>query len=80
MKPKRTNRQIQIRKRVKELQKTIELADFYAFMLTFSVQQEIVDDQTIRCVLSCISNECHAGKCLVYVACPMKSLRICILN
>jgi len=78
MKPIRTNRQIL--KRVEEIQRALELADFYAFMLTFPEQKECIDDQTLQCVLACINNECHARSCLVYNFCPQVSWRISILN
>ena len=42
MKEKQSNRQI--RKRVKGLQKPLQLADFYAFMLRDFVQGEVIDD------------------------------------
>jgi len=78
MKPKQTNRQI--RKRVKEFQKALKLADFYAFMLREPIQGEVIDDQTIQCAIACVRNDCYFIGCIVYSACPMKSWRISLLN
>ena len=78
MKPIRTNRQIL--KRVEEIQRALELADFYAFMLTFPEQKEVIDDQTTQCVLACINNECHVDDCFVHSYCPLKCFRISFLN
>ena len=79
MKPKRTNRQI--RKRVKELQQALALADFYAFMLRDPViPDEVIDDQTIQCAIACVRNDCYFSDCRVYSTCPMKSWRLSLLN
>jgi len=78
MKPKRTNRQIL--KRVEEIQRALELADFYAFMLTFPEQKNFIDDQTLQCVIACVNKECYATKCLVFSFCPIISWRACFLN
>jgi len=78
MKPIRTNRQIL--KRVEEIQRALELADFYTFMLTFPEQKEFIDDQTLQCVLACISKECLADDCVVHSTCPIKSWRLGLWN
>lgn len=78
MKPKRTNRQIL--RRVEEIHMALELADFYAFMLTFPEQKEFIDDQTIQCVIACVNKECHAKDCIVYFNCLLKSWKSCLLN
>ena len=78
MKPNQTNRQI--RKRVKEIQQALQLANFYAFMLRDSISGEVIDDQTIQCTIACVRNDCYFSDCIVYSNCPMKSWRISILN
>ena len=78
MKSKRTNRKI--RKRVKELQKALALADFYAFMLRDTIQGEVIDDQTIQCAIACVRNECYFSNCIVHENCQMESWRMGLLN
>ena len=79
MKPQRTNRQIQ--KRVKELQKALELADFYAFMLKNPLSWKVVDDQmTIRCTIACINNQCDNLDCFVFETCPLYEWKLSLLS
>jgi len=65
---------------VKELQKALKLADFYAFMLRDSIQEEVIDDQTIQCAIACVRNDCYFSECIVYSDCQMKSWRMSLLN
>ena len=74
----KTNRQI--RKRVKELQKALALADFYAFMLRDSIQGEVIDDQTIQCAIAYVRDECYFSDCIVYESCLMESWRVSLMN
>ncbi len=76
MKEKRTNRQI--RKRVKELQQALALADFYAFMLREPGLGGTIDDQTIQCAIACVRNDCYFS--VVYSDCQMKGWRVSLLN
>jgi len=78
MKPKRADRKDWERER--EIQKAIDLAEFYAFMLREPGQKGVIDDQTNQCVLACVRGECYFSNCLVYSTCPMESWRISLLN
>jgi len=69
-----------ITKKVVELQKALALADFYAFMLRDSIQEEVIDDQTIQCAIACVRNDCYFSECIVYSDCQMKSWRMSLLN
>ena len=78
MKPKLTNRQT--KKRVKELQQALALADFYAFMLRETIQGGATDDQTIQCAIACVRNDCYFVGCIVYESCQMDNRRVSLLN
>jgi len=69
-----------INKRVVELQKAIELADFYSFMLRDHFQGGPIDDQTIQCAIACVRNDCYFSGCIVYETCHMGSWRVGLLN
>jgi len=69
-----------INKKVVELQKALELADFYAFMLRDPLKREVIDDQTIQCAIACVRNDCYFSDCIVYASCPMESLKLGLLN
>ncbi len=76
---KQTNRQI--RKQVKELQKTIELADFYAFMLRDPNNMEAIDDQTIQYALvACVNGQYYSRECQVYSTCQLTAWRRSLLT
>ena len=72
--------QERINKRVTELQKALELANFYAFMLRDTLKREVIDDQTIQCAIACVRNDCYFVDCIVYSTCPMESWRLSLLR
>ena len=78
MRPYRTNRQI--RKRMKELQLAIELADYYAFMLSDPINYKGIDDQTINCTIACINNRCDNIDCIVFETCLLQEWRLSLLT
>jgi len=67
-------------KQMEEFLQELELADFYAFMLRDPVIGGAIDDQTIKCAIACVRNDCYFSDCIVYEACPMKSWRMSLLN
>ena len=67
------NEKDRINKKVVELKKALELADFYAFMLRDPIQGDAIDDQTIRCAIACVRNDCYFSDCIVYASCQMES-------
>jgi len=69
-----------INNKVIELQKALDLADFYAFMLRESIGGVAIDDQTIQCAIACVRNDCYFDGCIVYEVCPMESWRKSVLN
>ncbi len=69
-----------IKKRIAELQKSLKLADFYAFMLRDPIKEKVIDDQTIQCAIACVRNDYYFSDCIVYENCPMEGWRMSLLN